>query len=69
MKLEELQRRALDLPDTDRAALAAELLVSLPAVLVEEDDGVAEAHRRSKELDVNPTSGCSWEEIKSSLGR
>ncbi len=69
MKLEELQRCALDLPDSERAALAAELLVSLPAVLVDEDDGVAEAIRRSKELDENPSMGCSWEEIKRSLGR
>ena len=69
MKLEEIQKCALDLPDSDRAALAAELLVSLPAILVEEDDGVAEALRRSKELDEDPAMGCSWDEIKRSLGR
>ena len=69
MKLEEIQKCALDLPDSDRAALAAELLVSLPAVLVDEDDGIAEAIRRSKELDDDPSMGCSWEEIKHSLGR
>ncbi|MBK1884643.1 addiction module protein [Luteolibacter pohnpeiensis] len=69
MKLEEIQKCALDLPDSDRAVLAAELLVSLPAVLVDEDDGVAEATRRSKELENDPSMGCSWEEIKRSLGR
>lgn len=69
MKLEEVQRCALDLPDSDRAALAAELLASLPAVLVDQDDGIAEAMRRSKELDADPAMGCSWEEIKVSLGR
>lgn len=66
---EELQMRALELPDSDRATLAAELLVSLPAVLVDEDDGIAEAMRRSKELDENPSMGCSWDEIKKSFGR
>lgn len=69
MKLAEIQKCALELPDSDRAMLAAELLVSLPAVLVDEDDGIAEAIRRSKELDEDPSMGCSWEEIKRSLGR
>ena len=69
MKLEEIQKCALDLPESDRAVLAAELLVSLPAVLVDEDDGIAEAIRRSKELAEDPSMGCSWEEIKQSLGR
>lgn len=69
MKLEELQREALELPEKDRATLAAELLSSLPAVLVDDDDGVAEAKRRARELDEDPAAGCSWEEIKRSLGR
>ena len=69
MKLEELQQRAMELPDSDRATLAAELLTSLPAVLVDDDDGIAEARRRSKELDEDPSAGCSWLEIKQALGR
>lgn len=69
MKLEEIQKCAMDLPDSDRAHLAAELLVSLPAILVDEDDGIAEAMRRSKQLDEDPSMGCTWEEIKQSLGR
>jgi hypothetical protein len=69
MKLEEIQKRAMDLPDSDRASLAADLLVSLPGVLVDTDDGIAEARRRSKELDEDPTAGCSWHEIKQALGR
>ena len=69
MKLEEIQRRALELPEGDRASLAAELLFSLPAVLSDDDGGVAEARRRSKELDENPSAGCTWDEIKRSLGR
>jgi len=56
-KLKQVQRCALALPDSDRATLAAELLISLPVVLVDEDDGIAEARRRSKELDEDPAAG------------
>lgn len=68
MKLEEIQKCALELPDSDRASLATELLISLPSVLLDEDDGFAEARRRSKELDEDPSAGCSWQEIKQALG-
>lgn len=54
---------------TSELDLLGELLTSLPAILVDEDDGIAEAKRRSKELDDDPASGCSWEEIKRNLGR
>ena len=69
MTLTDIQRGALDLPDSARAALALELLDSLPAVLVEDDEGIAEARRRSRELDDDPSMGMSWEELKLSLGR
>lgn len=73
MKLAELRKTALELPQSDRALLAAELLVSLPADFVgadeDEDEGVAEASRRSRELDEDPSIGCSWEEIKRPIGR
>jgi putative addiction module component (TIGR02574 family) len=71
MKLAELRRTALELPESDRAALAADLLISLPADSSDEDDdeGVTEALRRSRELDSDPATGCSWAEIKRSIGR
>lgn len=69
MSVDEIRQIALDLPEDKRAALAGDLLCSLPAILVDEDDGVSEALRRSKELDDDPSSSCTWEEIKSSLGR
>ena len=69
MTVKELHDKALRLPDADRAALAAELLSSLPAVLAEEDGGVAEAKRRLKDLDENPEQGVSWSDIKNDLGR
>jgi len=69
MKLEEIHESAMQLPDAQRATLAAELLCSLPGVLVDDDDGIAEAHRRSRELAENPSVGCTWAEIRRDLGR
>jgi hypothetical protein len=69
MQLEEIQKCAMDLPDGDRARLAADLLGSLPAMMVDPDDGIAEARRRSRELAENPSVGCTWEEIRRDLGR
>jgi hypothetical protein len=69
MKLEEIFREAEKLPEGDRAKLAAGLLQSLPVVLSDDDDGIEEARRRSRELDENPGIGCTWEEVKKSLGR
>jgi len=69
MTTEDLHKHALALPEDDRALLAAALLHSLPAILVDEDDGLGEARRRSKELDEDPDAGMSWEEIKAGLGR
>ena len=69
MSIEEIHRGALQLPENERALLAAELLTSLPATLTDADDGVAEAMRRDRELDEDPSSGRTWDEIKRELGR
>jgi len=69
MKIDEIHKSAMELPDSARASLAADLLGSLPAVLVEEDDGAGEAERRSREMDSDPSVGLSWSEMKQSLGR
>jgi hypothetical protein len=69
MTLEQLQESAMQLPDAQRATLAADLLWSLPGVLVDDDDGIVEARRRSRELADNPSVGCKWEEIRRDLGR
>ena len=69
MKLEEIFSEASKLPEHDRAALAAGLLGTLPVLLADEDDGVAEARLRSRELDEDPANGCTWAEIKQALGR
>ena len=69
MTLHDIQGSALQLPDAERAALAAELLASLPATLWEDDEGIAEARRRSQELAEDATARCSWEDIRRGLGR
>lgn len=69
MSIEEIHRGALQLPENERAQLAAELLTSLPATLTDCDDGVEEALRRDRELDKDPSAGRTWDEIKRELGR
>jgi hypothetical protein len=55
----EIERLALTLPEKQRATLAANLLESLPGVLSDDDDGVAEALRRDADLDANPHEAIS----------
>ena len=59
----EVEKLALDLPETERAVLAAHLLGSLPSVLHDEDEGIAEALLRDAELDANSSLGMSLEEL------
>jgi putative addiction module component (TIGR02574 family) len=59
----EVEKLALDLPETERAVLAAHLLGSLPSVLHDEDEGIAEALRRDAEFEANPSLGMSLEEL------
>ena len=55
----EIEKLALTLPEKQRAILAANLLESLPAVLSDDDDGIAEALRRDADLDANPHEAIS----------
>jgi hypothetical protein len=55
----EIEKLALTLPEKQRATLAANLLDSLPPVLSDDDDGIAEALRRDAELDANPHEAIS----------
>ena len=63
----EIEKLALDLPDKERATLVANLLDSLPAVLSEEDEGVAEALRRDAEANVNPDATVSLAQLDSQI--
>ncbi len=59
----EVEKLAFDLPDSQRAVLAAHLLRSLPSVLHDEDEGIAEALRRDVELEANPELGITLEQL------
>jgi hypothetical protein len=65
----EVEKLALDLPESQRAVLAAQLLRSLPSVLHDEDEGIAEALRRDAELDANPLAGISLEQLDEQIER
>ena len=67
--LEILEAQAMQLPDDQRAALAAHLLSSLPGILQDDDGGVAEAMRRDAELDRDPSTGMTLEQFRSAFGR
>ena len=59
----------MQLPESDRAILAARLLGSLPVVLSDDDLGIAEAMRRDAEMDLDPSAGMTVEQLRASLGR
>lgn len=69
MSVKEIHDLVMELPEDERAKLAGNLLASLPAVLSDDDDGLAEARRRSKELDDDPIVARTWDEIERDLGR
>ena len=65
----DIEKLALDLSESERAVLAAHLLGSLPSVLHDEDEGIAEALRRDAELEANPSMGISLEELDQRIQR
>lgn len=67
--LAELEQQAMQLPEDQRAVLAAHLLDSLPAILHDDDAGLAEAVRRDAELDNDPSAGMTLEEFRKAFGR
>ena len=66
--LSDIEREAMKLPDGDRARLASRLLESLPTVLSEDDEGVAEALRRSAEMDRDPDASMTLTELRRAVG-
>lgn len=61
--ISEVKKLAFDLPESDRAVLAAHLLESLPPTLDDADDGITEALRRDAELDTSSQAGISLEQL------
>ena len=69
LALAEIEAQAMELTDSQRAKLEASLLESLPALLHDDDEGLAEAHRRDAEMDNDPSIGLTTEQLRASLGR
>jgi hypothetical protein len=65
----EVEKLALDLPEAQRALLAARLLRALPAILQDDDDGLAEALSRDSDFETNPSLGLSQKELNDQIGR
>jgi putative addiction module component (TIGR02574 family) len=65
----EIEKLAQDLSEKEKAVLAAHLLGSLPPVLHDEDEGIAEALRRDAELEADPVAGVSLEELDQQIPR
>lgn len=60
----EIEKLAFELTDRERAVLAAKFLQSLPPILVDEDEGIAEALRRDAEMERDPSQRISLAELK-----
>jgi hypothetical protein len=69
MLVEELERQSLLLPENQRAELASKILRSLPAILIDDDEGVEEALRRDAEMDSDPNASVTQEEFLAALGK
>jgi putative addiction module component (TIGR02574 family) len=68
-RVQQIHRQASALTTSEKAKLAADLLESLPALLDEEDEGLAEARRRDQELEKDPNMAVSWEQLRRDIGR
>ena len=67
--ISEIEKLALDLSERQRALLAANLLKSLPGILSDEDEGIAEALRRNAEIDADPEQAISLAQLESHIRR
>jgi hypothetical protein len=63
----DIEKLALDLPQQQRATLAASLLDSLPAVLSDDDEGIAEALRRDAEMNTKSDQSISLAQLDSHI--
>lgn len=65
--MNELTSLVMKLPDKKRAQLVANLLASLPSVLMDQDDGVAEALRRDAELQDGTQQAISLKDLDTAI--
>ncbi|HUG13184.1 MAG TPA: addiction module protein [Opitutaceae bacterium] len=68
-RVQELRQQASTLSSSEKAELAASLLESLPPVLDDEDEGIAEAQRRDQEMDKDPSTSITWEQLRRRVER
>ena len=68
-RVQEIRQQASALSSSEKAELAADLLESLPPILDDEDEGVAEARRRDEEMDRDPKASITWEQLRRGVGR
>ena len=66
-KAAEIEKLASELTERERANLAATLLHSLPPVLDDEDEGIAEALRRDAEMDADPSQRMSLADLEAAI--
>lgn len=65
--MNELTTMVMKLPEKQRAQLVAKMLASLPSVLTDQDDGVAEALRRDAELQDGTQQALSLEDLDAAI--
>lgn len=65
--MHELTNMVMQLPERQRAQLIANLLASLPSVLIDQDEGVAEALRRDADLNNGSQRAMSLEELDAAI--
>lgn len=63
----DIEKDILELNEEQRARLAASILDSLPGILTDQDEGIAEAVRRDAELDNHPEQSLSLEQLDSAI--
>jgi len=68
-RVQEIRKQASALSTSEKAELAADLLESLPPILDDEDEGLAEARRRDQEMERDPQAAITWEQLRRGLGR
>lgn len=65
--INELTSIVMKLPDKQRAQLVANLLASLPSVLTDQDEGIAEALRRDAQLDDGSQEAISLDDLEAAI--
>jgi hypothetical protein len=61
--LEEVEKLAMGMTEKERAVLATHLLTSLPPVLADEDEGIAEALHREALIEAGESAPLSLGEL------